>query len=402
MCFFLEGVTTPKSGQIAHLDQDPTNDEPENLAWLCLEHHDLYDSRTSQSKGLTFGEVRRYRDELHALIQRTAPQAVLPSHNAEGKPQPGLVSSADWLSRIIEAYDREERGRELGQPPNGIALGHLAEVAAREAGDFGAALEAFVSLLRLAGGGDRQAGRVYEYETSIVSANPVTASARILRLFSDIDSGLFHKALGRGCDYSLMGDVAFRDLDAESPLPHASFCPYVQILCAFLTSSGSPPSVRSAEVVSNEVAKLLMRSALLLVLRGSEVPAPPRVIYVNPSGRRCEQDVTPEDLPPFVWVAHEVAKLPQPIFEYTVKRLSFMSGLQSPYQDAATAVPLPQALLYVRKWALWQSGAAGYMALATESDVARAGEAIEAMKALGLRVAAQVRAFVEGERRPAE
>lgn len=32
---------------------------------MCLAHHDEYDSKTSQSKGLTMGEVRRYRDELH-------------------------------------------------------------------------------------------------------------------------------------------------------------------------------------------------------------------------------------------------------------------------------------------------------------------------------------------------
>ena len=55
-----------KKGQIAHLDQDPSNNNLANLAFLCLDHHDEYDSKTSQSKGLTKGEIVRYRDELYA------------------------------------------------------------------------------------------------------------------------------------------------------------------------------------------------------------------------------------------------------------------------------------------------------------------------------------------------
>ena len=53
MCFALAKDFGQKSGQIAHLNQDRTNDSPPNLAWLCLPHHDEYDSSTSQSKGYT-------------------------------------------------------------------------------------------------------------------------------------------------------------------------------------------------------------------------------------------------------------------------------------------------------------------------------------------------------------
>jgi ribosomal protein L15E len=45
-------------GQIAHVDHDATNNDPDNLVWLCLDHHDQNDSRTSQSKGLTISELR--------------------------------------------------------------------------------------------------------------------------------------------------------------------------------------------------------------------------------------------------------------------------------------------------------------------------------------------------------
>jgi hypothetical protein len=65
LCFGLKGVASIKRGQICHLDRDPSNNDKDNLAYLCLKHHDEYDSRTSQSKGLTIEEVRRYRDELY-------------------------------------------------------------------------------------------------------------------------------------------------------------------------------------------------------------------------------------------------------------------------------------------------------------------------------------------------
>jgi len=58
-----------KQGQIAHLDHDPSNNSIENLAFLCLGHHDWYDSRPSQSKALTIGEVKLYRDKLYKSLE---------------------------------------------------------------------------------------------------------------------------------------------------------------------------------------------------------------------------------------------------------------------------------------------------------------------------------------------
>ena len=73
ICFALQQDNTEKKGQIAHLDRDASNNSPENLAFLCLDHHDQYDSRTSQGKGLTIEEVKRYRTELLAWVVETIP-----------------------------------------------------------------------------------------------------------------------------------------------------------------------------------------------------------------------------------------------------------------------------------------------------------------------------------------
>lgn len=59
-----------KTGQIAHVDQDSANSTEENLVWLCFEHHDQYDSKTSQGKGLTEGEVLTYREALYDEVER--------------------------------------------------------------------------------------------------------------------------------------------------------------------------------------------------------------------------------------------------------------------------------------------------------------------------------------------
>jgi hypothetical protein len=70
-----------KSGQIAHIDRDPSNSVSDNLAFLCLPHHDRYDGRTSQSKGFTPDEVKVYRSELYSFLEQEwqAHKAATPS-----------------------------------------------------------------------------------------------------------------------------------------------------------------------------------------------------------------------------------------------------------------------------------------------------------------------------------
>jgi hypothetical protein len=65
LCVFLNNLNEVRKGQIAHLNRDPGNSRFENLVYLCLEHHDEYDSRANQSKALLLEEVREYRDRLY-------------------------------------------------------------------------------------------------------------------------------------------------------------------------------------------------------------------------------------------------------------------------------------------------------------------------------------------------
>lgn len=70
LCYGLNGSLVVVRGQIAHVDRDSSNSGLGNLAFLCMDHHDEYDSKTSQSKGYRPGELIQHRDALHEAIAR--------------------------------------------------------------------------------------------------------------------------------------------------------------------------------------------------------------------------------------------------------------------------------------------------------------------------------------------
>ena len=67
LCVYLDQRDEASPGQIAHLNRDAADSRESNLVYLCLKHHDEYDSRTSQSKGFALEEVRYYKS---LLIER--------------------------------------------------------------------------------------------------------------------------------------------------------------------------------------------------------------------------------------------------------------------------------------------------------------------------------------------
>ncbi len=70
LCFDYKFDFNFKKGQIAHIDHNRSNNKPANLVFLCLEHHDEYDSSTSQSKGWTQEELKRSKKNLDAFIKK--------------------------------------------------------------------------------------------------------------------------------------------------------------------------------------------------------------------------------------------------------------------------------------------------------------------------------------------
>lgn len=105
ICFGLEADFTRKRGQITHLDHNPSNSDFDNLAWMCLNHHDEYDSRTSQSKGMKIDEAKKYRDILYTKVSKELPgrskeSLVLPQSDEQRS------NKAEILQLIAKAQSR--------------------------------------------------------------------------------------------------------------------------------------------------------------------------------------------------------------------------------------------------------------------------------------------------------
>lgn len=88
ICYGLHRDLDIKQGQIAHLDKNCSNNASENLVFLCLDHHDQYDTRTSQSKGFRQKEVKSYRSELDEYFLSWSAQA-------------GSVTNLDLYQRVL-------------------------------------------------------------------------------------------------------------------------------------------------------------------------------------------------------------------------------------------------------------------------------------------------------------
>jgi hypothetical protein len=88
LCFHLNGDLTEKIGQIAHLDGNRNNPAEDNLAFMCLSHHSLFDSKTSQHKNYTIPEVKAARTKLYDLVSNG-------NHLSLATAQPYLQAEAD-------------------------------------------------------------------------------------------------------------------------------------------------------------------------------------------------------------------------------------------------------------------------------------------------------------------
>jgi hypothetical protein len=101
LCFQIIGDLTEKRGQIAHLDENPANYFEDNLAFLCLDHHSQYDSKTSQHKNYTMAELKKARDRLYEAIAQER------HLQEERTTDVGFIDDRATLQAIIDAMGGE-------------------------------------------------------------------------------------------------------------------------------------------------------------------------------------------------------------------------------------------------------------------------------------------------------
>jgi hypothetical protein len=99
LCFGLDGDTTEKEGQVAHVDRNPSNVELANAAWLCTKHHARYDSRSRQTKGHTLEELRAYQGMLAEYLVSPAAWPDAGTNRTQG---PGV--SLEVFDRRVPTY----------------------------------------------------------------------------------------------------------------------------------------------------------------------------------------------------------------------------------------------------------------------------------------------------------
>jgi hypothetical protein len=127
LCFALDNDAEEKKGQIAHLDRDRDNNDADNLAFLCFDHHDEYDSRTSQAKGLTLAEVKRYRAALHRHVHQSLPLSDMQIAKAllTGLDRPAFRTpfrAESSLPRFRAAIEEAIANINTGIAPSGVRL----------------------------------------------------------------------------------------------------------------------------------------------------------------------------------------------------------------------------------------------------------------------------------------
>lgn len=115
-----------KPGQISHLDRDSTNDDPENLCFLCLVHHDEYDSTRRQSAGFQPAEVKRYRSELYRALAEFLQEG--------GAPVPFDLRLSEIAARLVERLVRDSKDGHSFDPMLSLAdLPHMLACSPEEA-----------------------------------------------------------------------------------------------------------------------------------------------------------------------------------------------------------------------------------------------------------------------------
>jgi hypothetical protein len=135
LCFHLHDDIDLKKGQIAHLDHEPANNGEDNLAWLCLVHHDEYDSRTSQTKGFKIAEVKHWRDQLYEQLAKSEAAEKISTVAARAEPANAKTIPKRMTAAEVDMLLDLRRPRHGGAfskdlPPGPIARSQL-ETAAR-------------------------------------------------------------------------------------------------------------------------------------------------------------------------------------------------------------------------------------------------------------------------------
>lgn len=95
--------------QIHHLDEDPSNNDEDNLAVLCLNCHRDTQIRGGFDRKLNSAQVRLYRDDWTARVALRRDRASLPPGAGPDAEAPSSLAPAPAAEAVSEVYADDER-----------------------------------------------------------------------------------------------------------------------------------------------------------------------------------------------------------------------------------------------------------------------------------------------------
>lgn len=399
LCVFLEGNTNVRNGQIAHIDGNRANNRKQNLVWLCLEHHNQYDSRTSQSKNITVYEVKHYRDNLLGVVQKQDLQITFPSTNGSSSGNRVEYNSSGYLvGSIFEAYDRELANLEKHNRPNGIKLKNLAKTAAAEEGDFFAARQAFMALLRLGGECEITGGQRTGISDPVQTASVISAAEDVLLCFASTDFSLFLGAIHEAREMAIKGDSLFADFDPSTTGPSPIFYPLGQVLCRLGRRLIDPKDQTYSKLIGEALKDLALSASMLLHVQGLTMPSPPGVIWISAGGERVVPEGEDKRLEPFIWIASRIAYLSEPAYQAALQGFKFILATGNVLVNKEKGYSADTTISFLKRWMVFPGHALICLSVKLKKDIEPVEDYIKEIKQVGVCVTSAAQAFVVKER----
>jgi hypothetical protein len=338
----------------------------------------------------------------------------------------GLAESTEFISRnesnkeksllsrkIRDAFEKDLFTLENSSGRiNGIALSKLAHLAVQEEGDFDSAIEAFMSLLRLAHGirekgltgyvsGEKDASKlvIQPVSTTLQSANITNSAIKVLKLFAQTDYGLLRQANERARLYALIGDSQFFQLSNYTEIPHGSFGAISTIwnaTCLELYALGM-------ELEAKEITRLMYDTLLGLSFvvhaRGIPLPEPPKTIYKTISDERWVAPDQHKNLLPILSLANAIATLPIELFSYAIESFRYFTGIMPLQNISERGKNLADELEAIRRWAVIPGLAVVCgISLKTQQDLEAFNNELQAVHTSGNQISVKLVEYLLGER----
>ena len=270
LCWGLEQDLGVKQIQIAHIDRDCANNNPSNLAALCLHHHDTYDTTPRQTKKLTAQELSHYRDILYDIIEKR--RGIITSKVLDSN---GLASQTKGDTRrlglLVEAYD-EDSDRER---PNGIGLLNLIKRFALEEGDFLATQEGVKFLLRLIHRENKvyAEGSVYLLRFNPMPiASPLVSLIKLLIAVSRIDGLAYWSLVSVVGRFGFSGESSRNGLLDDVEVPNIAAANVCTVLYVIAAETLEPCEKWASEIALRELRTLVCRVSIAYALEDYSIP----------------------------------------------------------------------------------------------------------------------------------